>query len=101
MAKKLTLSDGELELFIKLITGTDRDRALRESGMTRYETTFTVVKIQNELKRRAEEREEYEKYQEEIRIAAIRERNEMKARAMRNTKNRSYRGGNKNEHTEK
>lgn len=59
--KLLTLANEELLLFKALLTGTERDRAISQSGLTKYDVMGIVYKIDRELDRRKKEVSEYEK----------------------------------------
>lgn len=64
--KLLTLTDSELRLFSYLLTGVERDRAITQSHMTKYDVVRIVFKIDNELAKRAAEKEAYQKGREFI-----------------------------------
>ncbi len=64
--KLLTLTDNELRLFYYLLTGVERDRAIEQSHMTKYDVVRIVYKIDNELAKRAAEKEAYKKGREFI-----------------------------------
>lgn len=59
--KLLTLANEELLLYKALLTGTERDRAISQSGLTKYDVMGIVYKIDRELDRRKKEVSEYEK----------------------------------------
>ncbi len=59
--KLLTLSDDELRLFSYLLTGVERDKAIEQSHMTKYDIVRIVYKIDIELSKREKEREDFEK----------------------------------------
>ena len=66
--KLLTLANEELLLFKALLTGTERDKAIGQSGLTKYDVMGIVYKIDRELDKRKKEASEYEKACEFIQV---------------------------------
>lgn len=87
--KQLSLSDNEVQLFYLLLTGTERDKAIHEAGMSKFDIPFLVTRLRNELDRRKMIGDEYEDYQRILEYKVMQQRNENIAKTFKDRKEKA------------
>lgn len=73
--KQLSLSDNEIRLYYLLLTGTERDKAIHDTGMSKFDIPFLVTRLKHELDRRKLIGDEYDDYQKILECQLIQQRN--------------------------
>lgn len=87
--KQLSLSDNEIRLYYLLLTGTERDKAIHDTGMSKFDIPFLVTRLKNELDRRKMIGDEYNDYQKILEYQVIQERNERIAKTFKDRKEKA------------
>lgn len=87
--KQLSLSDNEIRLYYLLLTGTERDKAIHDTGMSKFDIPFLVTRLKNELDRRKMIGDEYNDYQKILEHQVIQERNERIAKTFKDRKEKA------------
>ena len=87
--KQLSLGDNEIRLYYLLLTGTERDKAIHDTGMSKFDIPFLVTRLKNELDRRKMIGDEYNDYQKILEYQVIQERNERIAKTFKDRKEKA------------